>query len=172
MAEPCPSCRRRSRRRGRSAMPATTHTTPRGAHNRVFSRMLVGIDGSQHALEAARQASILEDVDGLLTLLAAWDIVHGVGGTGTRIPSYADDGLQRRAAENALAAALDHVAPFAAALPILVRGEPVRALLDEIERGDDTLVAVGSSGIGRLRGIVEGEVTTGIVHRAPCSVLV
>ena len=40
------------------------------------------------------------------------------------------------------------------------------------QRCEDTLIAIGSSGIGRLLGIVEGDVATELVHRAPCSVLV
>ena len=153
-------------------MAATTRATHLEAGRRVFSRVLVGIDGSQQALEAARQAAILEDVDGELTLLAAWDIAHGLGGTGTRIPHYYDEELQRTSAEKSLGAANDYVAPYAAAVAKLVRGTPVRELLKEIDRCEDSLVAVGSSGMGRLRGIVEGEVTSEMVHRAPCSVLV
>jgi nucleotide-binding universal stress UspA family protein len=153
-------------------MTATTHARRLDAGRRAFSRVLVGIDGSQQALEAARQAAILQDVDGELTLLSAWDIAHGVGGTGSRIPDYYDEELQRTSAEGALGGANDYVAPYAAAVAKLVRGAPVGELLKEIERCEDTLVAVGSSGLGRLRGIVVGEAATAIVHRAPCSVLV
>ena len=153
-------------------MGATTHATRLETGADVFRRVLVGIDGSQQALEAARQAAILEDVDGELTLFAAWDIAHGLGGTGTRVPYYYDEDFQRTSAERSLGAANDYVAPYAAAVAKLVRGAPVRELLTEIDRCEDTLVAVGSSGMGRLRGIVEGEVTTELVHRARCSVLV
>jgi nucleotide-binding universal stress UspA family protein len=153
-------------------MAATTHASRLEAGRRVFSLVLVGIDSSQQALEAARQAAILEDVDGQLTLLSAWDIAPVMGGAGSRIPYYYDDERQRTAAEEALAAASEYVAPYAAAITKLVRGTPVHELLEEIERHEDTLVAVGSSGMGRLLGIVEGDVATEIVHRAPCSVLV
>lgn len=153
-------------------MAATTHTTRLEAGRRVFRRVLVGIDGSQQALEAARQAAILEDVDGEFTLLAAWDTAHGLGGTGSRIPHYDDEELKRTSAGKSLGAANDYVAPYVAAVAKLVRGTPVRELLTEVDRCEDTLVAVGSSGMGRLRGIAEGEVTTEIAHRAPCSVLV
>ena len=143
------------------------------AGRRPFTRVLVGIDGSQQALEAARQAALLQDIGGRLTLFSAWDTAPPVvGGTGTEIPYYFDPELQRTTAEKALAAARAYVAPYAAATVKLVRGAPVRELLDEIERDDDTLVAVGSSGAGRLLGIVEGAVATEIIHRAPCAVLV
>jgi nucleotide-binding universal stress UspA family protein len=163
---------RRSRATRRFVMAVTTQALRLEAGRRVFSRVLVGIDGSQQALEAARQAAILEDVDGELTLLSAWDIAYGVGGTGTGVPYYYDEEFQRTSSEKALGAANDYVAPYAAAVAKLVRGAPVSELLREIDRCEDTLVAVGSSGMGRLRGIVEGQVTTEILHRAPSSVLV
>jgi nucleotide-binding universal stress UspA family protein len=143
------------------------------AGRRVFSRVAVGIDGSPEALEAARQAALLEDVNGRLTLFSAWDIAPTiVGATGSRVPYYFDAELQRSAAERNLAAARDHVSPYAEATAKLVRGTAVEELLKEIDGDEDTLVAVGSSGTGRLLGIVEGAVATELVHRARCSVLV
>jgi nucleotide-binding universal stress UspA family protein len=154
-------------------MATTIHSARLEAGRRVFSRILVGIDGSQQALEAARQAALLEDVNGRLTLLAAWDIAPTIiSGTGSRVPYYFDEELQRTSAEEDLTVARDHVSPFAAATGKLVRGIVVTELLREIDRDEDTLIAVGSSGSGRLLGIVEGSVATEIVHRAPCSVLV
>jgi nucleotide-binding universal stress UspA family protein len=153
-------------------MAATRGQTRLQAGRRIFTRILVGIDGSQQALEAARQAALLQDVEGQLTLLAAWDIAPVTGGTGTRIPYYLDEELQRSAAEKGLRAATEYVAPYTAATTKLVRGTPVASLLAEIEREEDTLISIGSSGIGRLIGIVEGSVATELIHRAPSSVLV
>jgi nucleotide-binding universal stress UspA family protein len=153
-------------------MATTTHPARLEAGRQVFSRIVVGIDGSQQALEAARQAALLQDIDGQLTLFAAWDIAPVMGGTGTEIPYYLDEELQRTTAEKALRAAGEYVAQYAAATTKLVQGTPVAKLFEEIERDEDTLVAVGSSGTGRLRRIVEGAVATEMVHRAPCTVLV
>lgn len=139
-------------------MTTTTRSARLDAGRRVFSRILVGVDGSQQALEAARQAALLLDVDGQLTLLSAWDIVHGVG--------------ERSAAEKSLRAASEYVGPYAAAVSLPVRGAPVAKLLERIARDEDMLVAVGSSGIGRLLGIAEGAVATELIARSPCSVLV
>ena len=154
-------------------MTTTAHATHVEAGRRVFTRVLVGIDGSQQALEAARQAARLLDENGELTLLAAWHTAPTiVGGTGTGVPYYFDEELQVASLRKALAAARDEIAPYAEAAVRLVNGTPVAELLSEVEHMEDTLVAVGNSGTGRLHGIVTGAVATEIVHKAPCSVLV
>ena len=105
-------------------MAATANQTRLEAGRRIFTRILVGIDGSQQALEAARQAALLQDVDGQLTLLAAWDIAPVMGGTGTRIPYDFDEELQRSAAEKGLRAATDYVSPYTPATPSSCAARP------------------------------------------------
>src|SRR5512133_980929 len=79
-----------------------SHIDDRGTS--VFARVLVGIDGSPEALEAARQASVL--AEGRVELLAAYDIAAGlVGGTGPAVPAYYDEERQRSEAERTLAQA-------------------------------------------------------------------
>ncbi len=153
-------------------MATTQHVKRLEAGRWIFSRILVGIDGSQQSLETARQAALLQDLDGELTLFSVWDVAPALGATGSYVPHYLDEDVQRAAAEESLAAARDYVAPYTAATTKLTRGAPVAELLEEIDREEDTLVAIGSSGTGRLLGIVEGSVATTIIHRAPCSVLV
>ena len=51
-------------------------------------------------------------------------------------------------------------------------GRPSLALIEEINRARETLVVVGSHGIGRARGILVGSTATELVHKSPCSVLV
>jgi nucleotide-binding universal stress UspA family protein len=153
-------------------MATSTHATRLEAGRRTFARILVGVSGSQQALEAARQAALLQDVNGQLTLFAAWDIPPVLGGTGSEVPYYYDEEVQRTAAEQALTAAREYVEPYTAATTMLVRGAPASALLEEIERDEDTILAVGAGRVGRLLGAVEGSVTSELIHRAPCSVLV
>jgi nucleotide-binding universal stress UspA family protein len=153
-------------------MATTSQATRLEAGRLVFTRLVVGIDGSQQALEAARQAALLQDVDGQLTLFSVWDVAPIIIGGPRRATRYDfEEELQRTTAEKALLAARDYLAPYTAATGKLVRGTPVAKLLEEIERDEATLIAVGSSGTGRLLGIVEGAVATEIVHKAPCSVL-
>ena len=120
------------------AIPA--RDTRLAAGRRVFTHILVGIDGSEHALEAARQAALLCDVDGRLTILTVWDTATTlIGGTGSHVPPYYDEELQHGTAEKAVAAARDYVAPYSAATAKVVRGSAFGELLEEIRRDQDTL---------------------------------
>jgi nucleotide-binding universal stress UspA family protein len=137
----------------------------------VFGRILVGVDGSPESVEAVRQAARL--ATGEITLLAAWHVPPpSTGGVGV---GYAygemDEGPYREAASEAVEGGQR----------VLERGQPVvkvvhgigwEALLDEVEEGDRSLVAVGSHGQGRVKGVVLGSTTTELVHKAPCPVLV
>jgi nucleotide-binding universal stress UspA family protein len=136
----------------------------------VFDRILVGIDGSEESREAARQAAKL--AQGKLTLFAVYDTSDPIiRGTGTDVSPDYDEDHQRRAAERALEEAREEVA---SANPTgkVVRGVVWDALIDEIERERDTLIAVGSHGVGRVTGIAIGSAATEVIHKAPCSVLV
>lgn len=151
-------------------MRATSKKKTKVEPETVFARVLVGLDGSEESREAARQAAVL--AEGELTLLAVYDVTTGlVGGTGPGVPAFYDVGVQREAAKEAVNRAREDVA---SANPTgkIVRGVIWDALIREAERKQDTLIAVGSHGVGRMAGIVIGSVATQIIHKAPCSVLV
>ncbi len=136
----------------------------------LFSRVLVGVDSSEESREAARQGAVL--AHGQLTLLAAYDVgADFAARTPMGIPAYYDGDLHREAAEDALSRVREDVA---AADPTgkVVRGVGWEALIHEAERDEDTLIAVGSHGVGRMAGITLGAVATNVIHKAPCSVLV
>ena len=136
----------------------------------AFSKILVGIDGSEESREATRQAAAI--AEGELTLLAAYDTAPAiVGGTGFYVPIYSDVNLQREAAKEALERARDDIAESLPAGKI-VRGHSTKVLLSELEREKDTLLAVGSHGVGRVAGFLLGSTATEVIRKAPCSVLV
>jgi len=139
----------------------------------VFTRILVGIDGSQAAREAARQAAVLGDVDGEMTLMAVWDLAPPVVFAETGGYAGFDPDARRAEAEHGLSDALGAVAAYASPIAKLVRGLPTRCLLEEIDRDQDTLVALGARGTGgRLLGMLGGSTASELVHDSPCSVLV
>ena len=148
-----------------NAITETTHTQ-RGS---AFSRVLVGIDGSEESREATRQAATL--ADGELTLLASYDVAPAIGGTGVGVPYYHDEDIQRDAATDALQRAREDAGSVSPTGKI-VRGRAADALISEVEREQDTLLVVGSHGHGRLAGFVLGSTATEVIHKAPSSVLI
>ena len=137
---------------------------------KVFSRLLVGIDGSEASREAARQAATL--AEGRLTLLGAYNIASSlVGGTGLGVPAYYNEDYQRDAATAVVQQTRQEI-EVAGATAKIAKGVVWDVLIDEAERAEDTLIAVGSHGHGRMAGIAMGSVATEVIHKAPCSVLV
>ena len=136
----------------------------------IFSRVLVGIDGSPESLDAASRASVLAEPGTPIDLVAAWHptppLVMGM----PDVPVYdADERAAREAAEAALAEARSHLA---GGRTVAVRGLPGDVLLDAARESGATLLAVGSHGQRRMEGIVFGSTATRVIHDAPCSVLV
>jgi nucleotide-binding universal stress UspA family protein len=142
----------------RTAMPA------------AFTDVLVGIDDSAQSLVAVKQAARL--TDGRLTLMAVYDPVTSViGGLGPAVPARLDEAPLREEAEEALRRAAAAIEPTAH-VDTVRRGRSWAELIREVERGGHDLVAIGSHGIGRARGILMGSTATELTHKAPCSVLV
>lgn len=140
------------------------------APEQIFSRVLVGVDGSPEGLEAARQAAVLRSAEGELALVAAWSLAPPLVAPLTVTPPLEGDAqTARMQAEAALSEVATQVEATSSAVE---HGFPAQVLLDRIAAAHDTLVAVGSHGQGRAAGIVAGSTTTELVHRAPCSVLV
>jgi nucleotide-binding universal stress UspA family protein len=139
----------------------------------IFNRILVGVDGSPESREAARQSAFLLDADGELTLLAAFGVPPALtGGNGFGIPVFLELEAQQDAAKRALDDVRAELEGAMEPRTLLARDTSWEALLREARREDATLIAVGSHGKGRARGIALGSTTTDVVHKAPCSVLV
>lgn len=116
------------------------------ASTHVFDRVVCGVARSEAGIVAARAAALLADPDGSLTIVAD-----------------ATAALQQA---TATAQPLHHVEGK------LVEGEPLHALLAEIESRQATAVVVGSHGHARATGIALGSVATHLLHEAPCPVLI
>lgn len=148
----------------------TDHQPSMQSAETIFSRVLVGVDGSPESTEAVRQAALLAKPGGALTLLAAWNLAPPLVTPMTTLPAYdADERAARSDAEKAVRA-VKKLHPSARSM--IVHDFAAPALIDEIERAQSTLVAVGSHGQSRAAGILVGSTATQLVHDAPCSVLV
>jgi len=135
----------------------------------LFDRVVCGVDRSDAGIAAARAAARLTAPDGALTLVsvndpsiavhAGWDMARLIEDLAAEAQSALERG--RAAAE-----------PFHDVETRLAEGDPVHGLLTEIERQNAGVVVVGSHGLARATGIALGAVSTHLLHRAHCPVLV
>lgn len=137
---------------------------------RIFSSVLVGVDGTAESFDAVRQAGELTACAGTVTCLAAWNVAPPLITPMTAVPTReAEEREARDAAEKAVREAQAYV-PTAETM--VVHGFAGRALLDVAAHQRSTLVVVGAHGRSRAEGILLGSTPTLVLHDAPCSVLV
>jgi nucleotide-binding universal stress UspA family protein len=135
-----------------------------------MSRIVVGVDGSEHARRAVRCAvgeARLRGTD--------LDVVYAV----PEPIMLADPVImpmppRERLREEGLAVIEKHLADIdttgVKVEPIAAIGSPT-AVLCEVAKGAELLV-VGSRGLGGFRGLLLGSVTQQVVAHAPCPILV
>jgi nucleotide-binding universal stress UspA family protein len=135
----------------------------------IFERVVCGVDGSEAGAIAARAAARVTRPDGSLVLVSVDDpsvAVHAgwaMAKVAEELAEEARDALARGEAE---ASAAHGVTTH------LLEGEPLHALLAQVDRERAGLIVVGSHGRTRASGIALGSVTTYLLHEAPCAVLV
>jgi len=148
-----------------------------------FLCVIAGIDGTRAGYEAARQAARLVDPDGRLLLVAVedgWDALAGrwAGVQWARWNDGVDwtsEGRQnelRRRIDDSLSFAVEHVPASCTVEASRVPGRPWEALAELAEQESAALLAVGTHGGSRARGIVLGQTATTLAHQAGCSLLI
>lgn len=55
---------------------------------------------------------------------------------------------------------------------VLEKGEPVEKILQTAKNESCDLIVIGARGLGKVRALLLGSVSDGVVHRAPCPVVV
>jgi nucleotide-binding universal stress UspA family protein len=130
-------------------------------------RIIVGFDGSDSARRALERVAMFARNGDAVTVVSA--IPLRVSSMGAVPPGSAD--VQEHERE------LHEAAAILAARGIVARrvtewGNPADVIIDEANEIDADLVVVGSSGKNVVERHVLGSVSSDLVHRAPCDVLV
>jgi len=148
----------------------TTSSEPREAIDRP---VVVGVDGSDSALRAARWAAAeAQRRDAPLRLVTAYpwtrETVVGAPGLGEEFHG----GLQLRAEHHmaAAAAAVEDVAPGRPLDRAVVIGYPIGVLTEEARQAQ--LLVLGSRGLGGLSGLLAGSVAVALAAKAAAPVVV
>ena len=136
--------------------------------------ILLATDGSPSAVEATATAvELARDSNAPLHVVTAWSFPVSAFGYAPLavIPELAD--AERERAEEVLATAVALAEAAGVAVTGAIReGLPVQEICDAARELDASLVVVGAHGWGPVKRLVFGSVSTGVLHPAPCPVLV
>ena len=143
----------------------------------MFSRIVVGTDGSDTAKEAVRQAADLaKKVGATLDVVSAFEPVpesrlreerQQVPSDVAHVVSPSED------VEATLADAAKEVGKDGVEVNTYARqGDPADAILDVAEEQKADLIIVGNKGMTGAKRFLLGSVPNKVSHHAPCSVLI
>lgn len=138
----------------------------------MFEKILLGVDGSEHGLNAAKVAGNLARAmnSEMLRIVVAFDAIP---------PYLGEPNLQhaidaRLTQANAiLEAAVQAVGKVSADVHTeLIEGSAAEAIIEIAKTRGSDLIVMGSRGLGRITGAVLGSTSQKVVAHAPCPVLI
>jgi nucleotide-binding universal stress UspA family protein len=136
--------------------------------------ILLATDGSPSAARAADVAiEIAHAAKAPLHVVAAWSIPASAFGYAPLVivPEVAD--AEREKAADAVAQAVEQAEAAGVSVSSEVReGQAVEEISAAAREAHASLVVVGAHGWGALKRLVVGSVSMGVLHHAPCPVLV
>jgi len=143
----------------------------------VFTRIVVGTDGSETAAEAVRQAVDLARLSGAgLSIVSAYEPIpqRRIAGEQQDAPADVQHEIGPREDVNLI---LDGASAEAKKAGIEVQTHPVQAdpadaILDVAEETGADLIVVGNKGMTGTRRFLLGSVPNKVSHHAPCSVII
>lgn len=143
----------------------------------MFTRIVVGTDGSETAGEAVRQAVDLAALSGAqLSIVSAFEPVPKRRVEGEKLDAPADVHYEIGPREDvnlvldAAAAAAKREGVEVHTHP--VQGDPADAILNVAEETGADLIVVGNKGMTGARRFLLGSVPNNVSHHAPCSVII
>ena len=138
----------------------------------MFKNILLGVDGSDHALHAAKTAADLARSmnSEILRVVVAFEAVP---------PYLGEPNLQTaisarmKEAETILAEALKTIGEIPGEIHTeILEGPPAEAILDVADTRKSDRIVMGSRGLGRLAGALLGSQSQKVVRHATCPVLI
>ena len=138
----------------------------------MFNNILLGVDGSEHALHAAEAAADLARSmkSNILRIVVAFDPVPPYLGEPNMQTAIS---ARMKEAETILKKAIDAVGQIPGEVHTeILEGPAAEAILDVAKTRKSDLIVMGSRGLGRLSGALMGSQSQKVVQHAPCPVLI
>jgi nucleotide-binding universal stress UspA family protein len=136
----------------------------------MFKNILVAVDGSEHALKAARIAGdFARKMNAVLRVVTVYDPV----------PTYLGEPNLQQAlnerfalAQQVLDSAVQEIGEIPSMLETeMLEGPAAEAILAVVEVRENDLIIMGTRGLGRLKGLLLGSQSQKVLAHAPCPVL-
>lgn len=138
----------------------------------MFDKILLAVDGSEHALHAARTAAELARTMNAqeFRIVVAYDFIPPYLGEPNM--QYAIDARMDEAKE-VLETAVKEVGKLPCEVATeLIEGSAAQAIIEVAETRGSNIIVMGSRGLGTLAGLLLGSASQKVVAHAPCPVLI
>ena len=136
----------------------------------MFKNILLGVDGSDHALRAARLAGEMARLTNAdLRVVVSFEPVPSFLGE-----PFLQEALAKRMqqADEILQPALDEIGSIPGNLKTeILEGPPAEAILNVVEVREIDLIVMGARGRGRLTSMLLGSQSQKVVSHASCPVM-
>jgi nucleotide-binding universal stress UspA family protein len=138
----------------------------------MFEHILLAVDGSEHALHAARVASNLANVmkSQTLRIVVAYNPIPVHLGE-----PYMQDAINTRLkeTEQIMQKAIQALGTVSAEIRTeVIEGDPAEVIIEVAQTHNSNLIVMGSRGLGKLAGLLLGSTSQKVVSHAPCPVLI
>jgi len=138
----------------------------------MFDKILLAVDGSEHALRAARIAAELARTMNSteLRIVVAYESIPPYLGEPNL--QYAID-ARMKDAQSVLDKAVKEVGKISGEIHTeVLEGSAADAIIDVATTRKSDVIVMGSRGLGRLAGLLLGSTSQKVVSHAPCPVLI
>jgi nucleotide-binding universal stress UspA family protein len=142
----------------------------------VFHRILVAIDGSEHAQRALDEAVDLAQLSNArLTVMTVQQKPSTLLVGGPVVPPVDMRGLDetlQREHEQLLEGAIEQVPEDVSVTKVLAQGSPASAIVEQARKDGNDLIVLGSRGRGEVASMLLGSVSHQVLQRSTAPVLV
>ncbi len=137
----------------------------------MFRMIVVALDGSEHSLKALDYAcQLAEKNDSKLILLNAFHSTSDLRGSEGFNQMV---GKRKQKGEEIIKEAVRRLGQVSFEVEEnLIEGPAAEAIVSVVKARNADLVVMGTRGMGSLKGLLFGSVSTKVTHYGPCSVLV
>lgn len=136
----------------------------------MFNNILVAVDGSDHALKAAKLAGNLARMSGgKLRVITAYEEVPSYLGEPNMSQTIAK---RTEKAEEIIEGAVNEIGDIPAGCETeILSGDPAASILRVVESFNIDLIVMGTRGQGSIKSLLVGSQSHKVVSAAPCPVL-